>query len=435
MARPGVLRFALPAVLAALCVATVGASPPAPQSTNPRVMKSAVARLLEQRVARLPASRRFDAAPVQEGPGQGDTVAPPTQSQPETVAPTQTATPRPQAEEVQLVRPDRALEAQIDRALVSQAPLQRVIANGGEVLPLPGVIRQLDESGRVTQLKAYVLAGRSLAYDATRNLFAGSIYVGVSDIAPSPPRSLGTPIRFAVLNAEASEPSAVQIERTSTPIEIAIHLIAAPGGGATIRIASDLTPEGMPVNVPLRPVLSIEPGSTSIEGWGLAVTDLNISVVGLEQPAGRTVFLRSSSGYLTPSRVQLDAQGNAMATIRSDRIGAAHIYATTPGLARTDTAVDFRFPYLTILASLLGGIVGGLVRLLGANQTSSLLRALGAAVGCGVLVFALYAVGVNVLPVSPSVTVGAVLVFAVSGLGAYIGTRLLDRLLTPPPAA
>ena len=43
----------------------------------------------------------------------------------------------------------------------------------------------------------------------------------------------------------------------------------------------------------------------------------------------------------------------------------------------------------------------------------------------GVLIFALYAVGVNVLPVNPTVNVGAVLVFAVSGLGAYLGARLL----------
>jgi hypothetical protein len=37
-------------------------------------------------------------------------------------------------------------------------------------------------------------------------------------------------------------------------------------------------------------------------------------------------------------------------------------------------------------------------------------------------------VGVNVLPVEPKVTVGAVLVLVVSALGAWFGTGLLAKL-------
>ena len=43
----------------------------------------------------------------------------------------------------------------------------------------------------------------------------------------------------------------------------------------------------------------------------------------------------------------------------------------------------------------------------------------------GLLSFALYAVGVNVLPISPTVTVGLVLVFVVAGMGGFLGTQVL----------
>lgn len=175
--------------------------------------------------------------------------------------------------------------------------------------------------------------------------------------------------------------------------------------------------------------LSADPANGSIEAWGLAATDINISVTGLDQPAGRAVTLRATSGYLSPTRVRLDDQGNATATLRSDQLGLARIMATSPGLKPAQAEVDFRLPYRTAIASLLGAFLGAMLRLLTSARSDSFLRSLLAAILAGILIFACYAIGVNLLPFTPSVTVGLAFVFAVSGVGAYFGNLLLDRTI------
>ncbi len=412
--RPSILSLVL------FVTASVGLSqvrPTAEQNT----ISSQEARRINRRVAQMSPALRVAPNRVARVPG----TAPP-QPAPERVAPTAGTPVRPKIAELQLVRPDAVTEAHLNRALVAQVQLRQAVAQGGQVLPLPGIVRQLDQTGGVAQLKAFVLAGRRLAYDSARDMFVGSIRVGVSDIVPGPPRDLVTPITFYVIDAEEAEPSEIRVERTNGLKEIAVRLAAAPGG-ATIRIASDLSPEGMPITLPLIPRLSADPGNTSVEGWGLGATDINISVVGLDRPAGRMVTLRTTSGYLTPSRVKLDDFGMASTTIRSDRLGPARITASSPGLQVAAAEVDFRLPYLTAISSLLGALLGALVRLFGGRRRGSFIRSLIAAAGAGILIFALYAIGVNVLPVTPSVTVGLVLVFAVSGLGAYLGSKLLEK--------
>ncbi|WP_309611207.1 hypothetical protein [Sphingomonas sp.] len=92
-------------------------------------------------------------------------------------------------------------------------------------------------------------------------------------------------------------------------------------------------------------------------------------------------------------------------------------------------------PYLTLAASAVGGLIGGLIRLLPGLRRGSARRFLvGIAVALIVcmLVFGLYAVGVNVLRVDPKVKRGAALVFVISAMGAYFGSGLLGGPKPPP---
>ena len=72
-----------------------------------------------------------------------------------------------------------------------------------------------------------------------------------------------------------------------------------------------------------------------------------------------------------------------------------------------------------------GGLLGALVSLMTAPQRRSKpwVRLIGAAL-FGVLVFALYVVGINILPLQPRVTVGAAVVFAISALAAWLGPTI-----------
>ena len=54
--------------------------------------------------------------------------------------------------------------------------------------------------------------------------------------------------------------------------------------------------------------------------------------------------------------------------------------------------------------------------------------ALVVAVLVGLLVFGLYAIGVNLLPIKPTMTAGAIFVLVFAAAGAYVGTGALSRL-------
>ncbi|WP_299193977.1 hypothetical protein [uncultured Erythrobacter sp.] len=191
-------------------------------------------------------------------------------------------------------------------------------------------------------------------------------------------------------------------------------------------------PEGRVIALPLEPALRIEAARNSIEAFGLATTEINVAVPGLENPEGRVVSLQSRpGGYLESSRLVLDESGLASTRIRSESTGKLTIRANMAGIAPATTEIQVSFPHLTLAAAIFGGLIGALVRVFGSQQTARegfRWRSFIASMLSGIMIFALYAVGVNILPVAPTVTVGATLVFAVSALGAFLGIAGLDAL-------
>ncbi len=375
-------------------------------------------RTLANRVSQLPATQAVS-APENAAPHA------PSETQPVELDPEQ-AREAPRRNEIQRVPTSRQLDQEIANALAARPAINQFISAGGELQVMPDVLRQINESGEVVQLKAYALIARPLAYNPASGMFTGEIGLGVTDIVPGRPRrELSTPIHFEVIGAHEADPVLVRVAATTPPHPRVRVTMTAAGA---IRVASDLIPQGVGLDMPLAPALSMLSGSTSIEGWGLGKTDINISLTGLSEVQNRFVNLRATSGFLEKTRVPLDENGNATVSIRSDQLGTAVITATTPGYQRAETQIAFRFPYTTLMASLLGGLVGAGIRVFArAGLTGKrVVFALLGGVLVGTLIFALYAVGVNVLPVTPTVTVGAVLVFAISGLGAFLGSRQLE---------
>jgi len=293
---------------------------------------------------------------------------------------------------------------------------------------LPGLLRQEAEDGAELVLKPLVLIGQSLSR-AADGRFIGTILVGVKEVSDgrSGNRALTAPVQFDVLETRFANPARVLVTSTAPHFE-SIEVTSASARSVTLRVASRFAPEGVEVVVPVE-ALSLEPSTDQIDGFGLEAADLNISVVGLPNPEGRRVLLKVSgdSGYLESSRLTLDKNGEAATRVRSAGLGPVKISASVGGLVTT-AEVRSRFPALTLMAAAFGALVGGLIQLLSEGKQLDRKRALAAlavSLLTGVLVFALYAVGVNVTPLNPTVSVGAVLVFAVSGIGAYLGTRLL----------
>jgi hypothetical protein len=239
-----------------------------------------------------------------------------------------------------------------------------------------------------------------------------------------------TPVEFDVLDADFADPDHVTVDRTGAPYKLVkLRLAAAIDGGGAVTVVSNLVPEPLKLEIPVSPVLLIDIGGAAVEGFGLGTAEVNVRLVGVPKPSGRIVTLRTSSGFLEKTKLQFDETGTASTSLRSDSIGTAVVSAASAGIATAEADINYRLPVITFLASILGGLTGGAIRVgtRPPRRNLSALRLLIVAVLLGLLVFALYAVGVNVLPVKPSVTVGAALVFAISGVGAFLGPGILKR--------
>lgn len=376
---------------------------------------------VEQQVSRLPPSAIttiVQPPPAPPGSGGGGKAEP-------------TAGPPPAAEQPRLEYVEApALEKQATSALAGQTDVKKVVGAQGAVFGLPGFLRQVDGAGNELQLKMIALAGKKLGFDRNLNSFVGTMWLGVNEITAGPSRELVTPVEFRVLNAQSAEPSAVRVTTTGASgyQEVRLGLVAAVDV-PKVNIASNLVQDPFELSLPLNPTLIIT-SDGPIDGFGLATSTINVTALGVLQPKGKLItFQRTSgAGSLLAKKVALEEDGTATTELRSDGLGGATVSASLPGLVPAPTTIDFQFPYVTIFSSLIGGILGGLIRV-GTSRMRGrrALLALGIAVLVGIFVFGLYAVGVNVLPIQPIVKAGAVLVFVVSGLGAFMGPSILPK--------
>jgi hypothetical protein len=371
--------------------------------------------------------RAIETRPAQVLIDRPITAKPPSSATPS--APSTPAAPVLKAGTLYKVQLPREEERQVD-AVVMQRVRPSVDAT---VVPLAGVVRQLTQEGREVQLKPFVLAGQPLTWREKAGLFEGSLRVGVADIFDQAQgKRLSAPLTFQVLEGHMAQPDTVTLAATSPPYQTIVVRAASPERAVTVRVASPFDPQGSPVELPVQPTLLLRAERPEIQGYGLETTVVHITAFGLANPGGRLVQLAAApSAYLEASQVRLEADGTARAVLRSDGTGLVTVSAASAGLAAFPATVRFVPPVRTLAAAVIGGLLGGLVRLLPQarrRRGSQLALGLAVAVLTGLLVFLLYAVGVNVLPVTLQVTVGTVAVLVVAALGAWFGTALLKNL-------
>jgi hypothetical protein len=112
-------------------------------------------------------------------------------------------------------------------------------------------------------------------------------------------------------------------------------------------------------------------------------------------------------------------------TVRSVSFGKAYIKAESPPLAPAAVPVYFSWPSAFLVTTVLGGILGvALAHLQSPRRKKNFRTVLIRGVLTGIIVGALYAIGVNVLPIHPTATAGEALTFAVAAVAGFVGLKL-----------
>ena len=287
------------------------------------------------------------------------------------------------------------------------------------------------KEGREIRFRPVLETSGGLRLSGQPSVFKGIFFVGLQDLAdPAAQYALPQPIALLV-SAQADEVSPRQftISHTNLPFtEIAI-VAQNPADVLDVSVQAAGTVERATIAIPVvRPRLEISSSRSWIQGFGLEQSEVAVRAVGLTNPAGRVATIASDFGSIEPARVTLDDQGTAVARLRSVSIGVASITATSPPLASATGTVRFGWPIAFLVASTLGGLVGAFLGRSRQPEAEHRRRRPSTVALIGILtgfvVVALFAVGVNVLPVQPTATAGEALVFALGAVGAYVGLRL-----------
>ena len=287
-------------------------------------------------------------------------------------------------------------------------------------------------AARPLALRPYV-EGAPLEYTGTT--FRGSIVLGLVDtLQPDRTVTLPVPIWFH-LSAEAGavNPADVPIRHTSLPPSAAVVTAATPGDSLRVLVqpALMLTPITTWLAVH-RTLLTLEPATARIAGFGLGRTELHVSLPTVAGAARRDVVLSARRGTPDPSIVSLAGGETGRSAIRSSGVGRDTITATSGPLRAAPLEMVYGWPFLFLAASLLGGIVGSVmdceaIRRRGTPASRRAFVVSGLAAG----IFAAVAIviGLNVTGVDLPETSGEAVVFVVAALGTVLGLRGLRRAL------
>lgn len=321
------------------------------------------------------------------------------------------------------------LEEAQAQALVIEQVTSTTSATAAEVQSFSGVVRQVTEDDVEVSLKPYVLVGQRLRFKPDVRRFVGSVAVGVVDLFNSGRDPvLSAPLKFQAIESQELK----TLDHLSPPFEYFSVSTAASGEPVTLRIASNFSHEGVAVTVPVEPTLIVEINNPELRGLGLQRTNVKIRAVGGVTPPQGEVSLEAPGAFLDEKPAIFDQNGIARSGLRSDSAGIVTVTASATGYVPGEKSVTVKWPWLTLIITCLGGLVGGFIRLgpkirRGTNGLRFVVGLVIAAL-TGVLVFALYVVGVKVLPVSFSVEVGDLFAFAAAALGGWLGSGVLPGL-------
>lgn len=302
----------------------------------------------------------------------------------------------------------------------------------GNHVDLPNRYVQADVTGQqlLTLSLRVAITGGGLRYDSSSQAFVGSVLVGLEDsMRPLERLSLSQPIPLQVTgDAEVVDPESFQLTHTNVPFA-SIRIRARPASD-TVRLLIQPTfdPMGVPTPIPvMRPRIDLHASPEAVSAFGLQPATLTINAPAL---AGSAVVISSNRGSLDRDTLTLSDHGIAVTRIRSGAPGMARVRVAVGQIATGATVINFAIPWTFAVASLLGGLVGALIRgrLRNHRGARGVRTDLLLGLASGTLAAAAYTLGLNLTGFELDVRVGDAATFVVSALGAALDVPGLGRV-------
>lgn len=276
-------------------------------------------------------------------------------------------------------------------------------------------------------LRPIFMIGNRLHWDSDSGRFVGRFYLAVQDTAHARvSRPLPIPIQFELISdAEFVNPTTFAVEHTNLPLQHVRIRTRFAEDSVRVHIVPEFNIPGVDIWIPVAPSLTLE-APERIQGWGIETASVVARVIGTANAPRTTLTLTTTSGALDASSVPLDGSGSVSTSLRSAGLGGGRVDVGGPGFPVATRYIDFVFPWIFLLAALLGGVFGGFGAALQNSKAGSAPRwtwSVLKGIFAGVLAaLAWYALGISLLQLDLGVVrFNELAVFTLAALGGYFG--------------
>jgi len=266
-----------------------------------------------------------------------------------------------------------------------------------------------------------------LSYDASSNSFKGKIgFLLMSDSDNTVP--VKEPVKIEVRSDKTKSivPDKVAIDHLSiesTDVDLVADNVA---DSISVSVSTVSHPEGYVTFLQVEPALEISTNRKELQGFGIEETDIDVKLKGSTSADSVKVVFSAEKGTITPGSINVKFRDPAIVTLRSQGLGNSKITASASSLNSSSLVFMFNFPWAFLLASLIGGLLGGFVKFLSSDKKKKFLQkiVIGGVLTGLIVAAAYYGLGISVIGIKISAFVNEIAVFALSALGAIVGIRL-----------
>lgn len=288
-------------------------------------------------------------------------------------------------------------------------------------------VESATDRGEVITYRVLFTMKQPLSYNANSNSFTGKIgFLLMSDSDNT--ASVKEPVKIEVRSDEAKSiaPAKLAIDHLSIPSTDVDVVAENVTDSISVRVGTVSNPEGYVTFLKVKPVLEISANRKGLQGLGIEETEIDVRLKGYNSADSVKVVFNPGKGTITPSSVFVKYNEPATVMLRSQGLGDSKITATTSNLNSNSLVFEFNFPWYFLLASLIGGLLGGFVKFLSSDKKKESLQkiVIGGVLTGLIVAAAYYGLGISLIGIKISALVNEIAVFALSALGAIVGISL-----------
>ena len=230
---------------------------------------------------------------------------------------------------------------------------------------------KIQGSDEIVSYRIFFTSVRHFKYNYENNLFsAGLDFVLVNAIDGGDVKNLEEPVYIEVRSQEIDEiqPREFSVGHLSLPSS-EIELTEKNGlDSLEIKIITRSNLSGYGTYVHVEPALSINSSNKNIMGFGVEKLQLDVRTIGSSSSESVQVNFTAESGKFNPKNIVLKNNEQQSVQLKSgNKLGRIEINA----IGRSSDSIDYdsntliinyTFPWLFIIFSIIGGVMGSLVR-------------------------------------------------------------------------